>query len=264
MLRGVFDGGSECDVVGKMSVETLIAQLHQLEAQRDAYLETFNKAQQAVKESLAKVGESQRESQRENQTQRRDTRTSLSLEVPALPSSPTFEAPLPGLTISPPPLSRKPSHIGHGFRDSNPALSNYDASTLTDDSESEDEDVFYVQDHLPTQSFDHEHLRDHLKKYPFDVYGRQILSNVISDKGRLKDPSLFPSHETEEKKNYSHYQVFDVGQEGVPVALATSNEFDQTVSKARQIWLAIKDINAGATDERAVGRITYVYSQSVL
>lgn len=247
-----------CDVVGKMSVETLIAQLHQLEAQRDTYLETINKAQQAVKEKLAKAGESQRESQRESL--RRDTRTSLSLEVPVLPSSPTFEAPVPGLTISPPPLSRKPSHIGHGYRDSNPALSNYDASTLTDDSdESEDEELFYVQDHLPTQSFDHEHLRDHLKKYPFDVYGRQILSSVISDKGRLKDPSLFPSHETEDKKNYSHYQVFDVGSDGVPVALATSNEFDQTMPKARQIWLAIKDINAGALDERAVGRITYVY-----
>ncbi|KAF2102589.1 hypothetical protein NA57DRAFT_33196 [Rhizodiscina lignyota] len=232
-----------------MSVEALQAQLHQLEAQRDAYLEIFNRTHAAVRDTLAQAGEAQG----------RGTRQSL--ELPASPASPTLQAPFPALSVSPPPLSRKHSNIGgHRYGDSNPAFSTYDASTLTDDSESDEDELFYVRQHLPTQSFDHEHLREHLKSYKFDWHGRQILANVVNDKGRLKNPSLFPAHgdTVEDKKNYSHYQVFDIGTDGVPVVVTTSSDFDKNAPRAKQIWLAIKDINASLKDDddHAVGRIT--------
>jgi hypothetical protein len=221
-----------------MSVETLLAQLKQLETQRDAYLETFNKAHKAVADTLAKQGE------------RRATRPSLEVPV-SLPGSPTLQTPIPSLSVVPPALSRKPSTVGGpGYRDGN-----FDASTVSDDSESEDEDdEFFVKHPLPTRSFDHEHLRHHLKTYQFDSHGRQILTSVINDRGRLKNPSLFPT--SAEEKNYSHYQVFDVGGDGVPIPIA--NDPEHNVSRAHQTFLAIKDINVTPKDEHAVGRITYV------
>ncbi|KAF3003176.1 hypothetical protein E8E13_009253 [Curvularia kusanoi] len=60
-----------------------------------------------------------------------------------------------------------------------------DTSTLSDDS-SDDEDDFFVQAQLPAQSFDHEHLREHLKTHNWDEHGREVLASLVSD------PSLLP------------------------------------------------------------------------
>lgn len=67
-----------------------------------------------------------------------------------------------------------------------------DSSTLSDDSDEEDES-FFVQDELPPKSFDHEHLREHLKKHSWTEHGRDILASLFKDRGRLKDPHLFPT-----------------------------------------------------------------------
>ncbi|KAF2186731.1 hypothetical protein K469DRAFT_738499 [Zopfia rhizophila CBS 207.26] len=144
------------------------------------------------------------------------------------------------------------------LRDSDlPNVGFADTSTLSDDSDDEDESYF-VQEELPYQSFDHEHLREHLKKYEWDEYGRQILSTVVTDRGRLKDPHLFPTHRgpAEDRSHYSHYQVYDIGPEGAAVLVETSGK-ENNMSKAMEIWHSIKDINAdSAKSQKAVGRIT--------
>lgn len=131
-----------------------------------------------------------------------------------------------------------------------------DSSTLSDDSDEEIDDYF-VQQLLPSQSYDHEHLRDHIKNYNWDRWGRQILSTVITDRGRLKQPSLFPTNEgpAEDRSHYSHYQVFDVGTDGAPLLVETA-EMEQAKSKATQIWHSIKNLNATSSSRQAVGRIT--------
>jgi hypothetical protein len=134
---------------------------------------------------------------------------------------------------------------------------NLDTSSLSDDSDEEDESYF-VQDVLPSKSHDHEHLRDHLKTYSWDQWGRQILASVITDRGRLKDPSLFPDQPgpAEDRSHYSHYQVFDVGSDGAPL-LVEPAESKNAKSMATRIWHSIKDINNDSTRQRqAVGRIT--------
>jgi hypothetical protein len=134
---------------------------------------------------------------------------------------------------------------------------NLDTSTLSDDSDAEDESYF-VQDVLPSKSHDHEHLREHLKKYSWDQWGKQILASVINDHGRLQDPSLFPNRPgpAEDRSHYSHYQVFDVGSDGAPLLVETS-ESNNAKSMATKIWHTIKEINSDATRQRqAVGRIT--------
>lgn len=246
-----------------MSVEALVADL---DAQRDRYFEAFARAHKAVTESLTSTSTSAAGAS--PPTAAGAQRSTLELPQ-SLPASPTLTTPIPTLSIGTgPPLSRRPSNVGgqrpnfehHGFSTSSNFSNHLDASTLTDDSDTDEDESYYVQEALPPQSFDHEHLRDHLKSYNFDQYGRQILANVICNRGRLKNPSLFPEDgdTAEDKKNYSHYQVFDVGTDGVPTPIASSNDFDQNVSRSRQIWLAIRDINAAADKDHAVGRITYV------
>jgi CorA-like Mg2+ transporter protein len=208
-----------------MSTEEL---LKKLEDQRLAYLDTFR----LVQELLGKEHE-------------RD---------PASPSAETLPL-LPEATDSfrKYTLSRDPTRKGSGF-----PLSTLDTSTLSDDSDAED-DAYFVQDLLPSQSYDHEHLRDHLKTYDWDEWGRQILSTLVTERGRLTKPELFPQHQEEaieDRSHYSHYQIYDCGRDGAPL-LTESTGVENAPSKAHQIWHSIKDINADATRSRqAVGRIT--------
>ncbi|KAF2792843.1 hypothetical protein K505DRAFT_325900 [Melanomma pulvis-pyrius CBS 109.77] len=138
---------------------------------------------------------------------------------------------------------------------SNPVFA--DTSTLSDESDEEDES-FFVQDELPSQSFDHEHLREHLKKHSWDEHGREILSAIFTDRGRLKEPHLFPMSPgpVSDRSHYSHFQVYDVGPDGTAELVEASGK-ENTMSKANEIWHSIKDIGADSTkSQRAVGRIT--------
>lgn len=129
---------------------------------------------------------------------------------------------------------------GREDRNADPSNPVFDSSTLSDDSEEEDESYF-VQDELPSQSYDHEHLREHLKKHGFDEHGREILSAIITDRGKLKQPHLFPTgaQAAEDRTHYSHYQVYDVDAEGNARLIETSGS-GEGVPRAVEIWHSIK------------------------
>lgn len=133
-----------------------------------------------------------------------------------------------------------------------------DTSTLSGES-SDDEDDYFVQDELPPQSFDHEHLREHLKTHNWGQHGREVLAGLINDRGRLKDPQLFPplAGPIDDRSHYSHFQVYDVGPDGIAELVETSGK-DSTMSRAHEIWHSIKDIGVhkSSTDKTIVGRIT--------
>ncbi|KAJ4343401.1 hypothetical protein N0V95_006663 [Ascochyta clinopodiicola] len=116
-----------------------------------------------------------------------------------------------------------------------------DTSTLSDDS-SDDEDDFFVQNELPSQSFDHEHLREHLRTHNWDEHGREILESLISDPVKLsKQPHLFHlgPGPAEDRSHYSHFQVYNVGPDGHPELVEVSSA-DNTMSKATEIWHSIR------------------------
>jgi|SRR5690242_10441942 len=82
-----------------------------------------------------------------------------------------------------------------------------DTSTLSDSSD--DEDDFFVQSELPSQSFDHEHLRQHLKTHNWDEHGREILATLVSNPAKLsKQPHLFHQGPgpADDRSHYSHFQ----------------------------------------------------------
>lgn len=115
----------------------------------------------------------------------------------------------------------------------------FDMSTVSDESDQEDA-TYFVQAPLPSISFDHEDLREHLKTYSWDRYGREVLAGLVTDRGRLKEPSLFPARPgpAEDRSHYSHYQVFDVGGDGAPRSVEP--KVPEEASRAAAIWCAIK------------------------
>ncbi|KAF2013925.1 hypothetical protein BU24DRAFT_424942 [Aaosphaeria arxii CBS 175.79] len=143
-------------------------------------------------------------------------------------------------------------HNGEG----NPVFA--DNSTLSDDS-SDEEDDYFVQSELPSQSYDHEHLREHLKKHDWDEHGREILAGVMSERGRLKQPNLFPTSRdpADDRGHYPHFQVYDVGPDGEAQLIESSGK-DNKMSRANEIWHSIKDIavNKAQSGKTVVGRIT--------
>ncbi|CAN9168761.1 unnamed protein product [Alternaria alternata] len=131
-----------------------------------------------------------------------------------------------------------------------------DTSTLSDDS-SDDEDDYFVQDELPSHSFDHEHLREHLKTHDWTEHGREILSSIISDPAKLtKQPHLFHMGPgpADDRSHYSHFQVYNVGPNGLPEQVEVAGP-DNNMSRATEIWHALRDIGK-RPDEKVVGRIT--------
>lgn len=131
-----------------------------------------------------------------------------------------------------------------------------DTSTLSDSS-SDEEDDFFVQDSLPPSSFDHEHLREHLKTHSWTEHGREILAPIVSNPARIsKQPHLFHlgPGPADDRSHYSHFQVYDVGPNGLPELVEISSA-DNTMSKATEIWHSLRDIGK-SEDKKTVGRIT--------
>ncbi|RDL37757.1 Magnesium transport protein CorA, transmembrane region [Venustampulla echinocandica] len=212
--------------------------LKKLDAERDAYLATL----QQVHEALANAV--------------------VSSSAAVLRPTVTTTTP-PVLTLSPSPRPNRVALLSEGdSRSSGSGASPLKSTFVSGEGDGEDasdeDEALYVQDLLPTTSFDDEHLRNHLKSYKWDAYSRQILRSLFTGTGRLKLPNLFPAdHDLNEAgSHYSLYQVFDVGNDGTPLSLHTGTSAFEDMSKDQVLWHLIKDINVENTRQRrAIGRI---------
>lgn len=183
--------------------------LRKLDEQHQAYLKTFR----LLHESLAQSSE--------KKEQVESTFPGLGIAVPTSPQSP---GPHISLALPQSPQSRAPSRrrrISTEVSDFDRPLrrpGTFQSSVFTGDSDESDLDhELYVQDVLPSYSYDLEDLRQHLKTYHFEESGKILLESVV-DNGRLKHPGLFQDYPETEKWHNSHYSVFDVDQDGAPLS----------------------------------------------
>lgn len=196
-----------------MSAEEL---LRKLDAERDAYLATFQQVHEAL--SRAIIADA--------------TSTPAQTFQVSSPTKPVSDR-VSRLSISD--SVRKASTLGP---------STFKSSIGTgDDDESDDDEALYVQDLLPSTSFDDEHLRSHLKSYDWNESSLKILSPVISEDGKLSSPHLWPEslhypHGHDDRSNDSLYQVFDVGADGAPLPLHTDNALKML--KGQTMWHHMK------------------------
>lgn len=140
-----------------------------------------------------------------------------------------------------------------------PSFPESSALSISDeDSDDESDESLYVQAPLPPRSFNFEDLREHLKSYAFDEHTNKILSSIVSDKGRLQNPSIFPGprDKVDRRTEFSQFQIFDVGADGAPLEVLPP-QHKEVMGKEMGVWHAIKDLNSDEAKERkAVGRIT--------
>ncbi|KAL9093891.1 MAG: hypothetical protein Q9165_003814 [Trypethelium subeluteriae] len=209
------------------------ALLKQLNAQQDAYLETFSKVHELLAQNLAISAQTKSESE----------------GSPGSPRSPGPSA--SRITTGSTMEDRKQSGVPSTLQTSS-------ASRATgEESDQEYDECYYVQVPLESQSYDHEELREHLQNYEWDFGCRRILETVVDNPVRLQQEWLFPNTPgpVDDRSHYSGYQIFDVGIDGAPLPVDVT-QVESVTSKATAIWHAIKDINQPSKDRKAVGRIT--------
>lgn len=110
-----------------------------------------------------------------------------------------------------------------------------------DDELSDDDEALYVQDLLPTATFDDEHLRTHLKRYKWNKESKSMLEDILTGEGRMIHPNLFPSGQSlnGDGSHISFYQVFDVGTDGAPMPLHVDPSLMRG-PKGQTMWHYIK------------------------
>ena len=143
------------------------------------------------------------------------------------------------------------------------SVKNASSTFSPEDSDTGDDESMFVQQTLPSESFDDEGLKKHIQEYNWTEQGKAILGNVINNKQLLQRSSILPVTlgTQEDRSHLSHYSIFDVGNDGAPLEVQRAS--DKETSRAQTIWNLIKSVNSDPTRERkAVGRITIVREPS--
>lgn len=221
--------------------------LKQLDAQRDAYLDTFKQVHELLAQNLASTVSPARKA-----------------------SQATQDTPLPEPQS---PRSPRPSFVG-GASEREPYARKVSAgiATLTtsseskgtgEDSDSDDDEALYVSSTLEPQKHDEETLRKHLQSYQWTVQDAKVLETVVDNPARMLQHPLIPNRKgpLADRSQFSHCQVFDVGPDGAPLEIEWEH-VERESSRAQAIWYAIKELNQPPKERLAVGRITIVREPS--
>ncbi|TKA71522.1 hypothetical protein B0A55_06115 [Friedmanniomyces simplex] len=171
------------------------ALLKQLDAQKDAYQETFRQVHELFAQNIAAT-------------------VSPASKVPTTPSLP--------------PQSPRQSVSGNTERANRARKVSTGLATLTtsseskrtgDDSDADDDESLYVSGTLEPELYTEESLRKHLQSYKWNPYGAKILETVIDSPPRLLQTPLVTRRKgpVDDRSHLSHYQVFDVGPDGAPM-----------------------------------------------
>jgi hypothetical protein len=222
------------------------ALIRELDTQHAAYLETFSKVHELLAQNVAATASKdvpQPETSpsppdgRSQRSHRKSTRTASELERNVLLIS--------------------------GGSSTLPASSASRTTGDTSDSDSDDDEVLYVQTPLEPQAHEMEGLRNHLKTHSWDKHGRRILDGIVGNPDRLREDPLIPNRRgpQQDRSDQSHYQIFDVGPDGSPLQLDFSH-IEKSHGRAMSLWHAMKDVNPESRERKAVGRITIVREPS--
>lgn len=222
-------------------VEALI---RELDAQREAYMRTFEVVHELLAQNLAATAPG------------------------ASPPRSGTPAPNDGIsqrsrrstTLSGNPLADKDGYL----RKTSTGLQTVVTATSSreDGSDDEDNEDVYVQTPLPSRTFDENGLRAHLRSHPWNYDGRKILEGVVGNPSRIGQ-RLIPNHKGPhaDRSHYSHYQVYDVGSDGSPLPV-DKQSVESEFGRAMGLWEAIREVNPVSKTRQAVGRITVVREPS--
>ena len=219
--------------------------VQQLNADRDAYLTTFNRVHDTLIQSLAG-----------NQN------TSTTTVAPSTrPASASIQSSITSALPAAVANLRRP--IGslslHQDAESLPPRSIFSSGTGDDDEESDDEGSFFVQQPLPRESSTEEALRLYLKQHAWDEYGKKVLGSLYTQGSYLNRPHLFWNEKTGDKDALLNEasQVYDVGEDGSALLFRPS-----TKNVTQAIWQRLSNVNQDPMKRQAVGQIAVMREPS--
>ena len=78
-------------------------------------------------------------------------------------------------------------------------------------SDTDDDESLFVQQTLPTEVYDEEGLRKHIKEYDWTVAGRDILGDIAGRDQVVQRGTIFPTStgEADDRSHLSHYSIFN-------------------------------------------------------
>ncbi|KAL8821852.1 MAG: hypothetical protein Q9191_007227 [Dirinaria sp. TL-2023a] len=202
--------------------------MNKLAEDRAQYLETLNRAHNALAQALLAAGSDKPSPQFSFQSTRRNTAETFDTKT----------------TVDRLEVDSSQQH----------------SISFEDESESDDDESLFVQQTLPPETYTEEGLHRHILEYDWTDGDREILGDVVDDRKTLKRP-FFPQTPASATDKL-HHSIFDVGNDGAPLEIISAADTGSR-SKAQTIWNNISKLNADPEKERrAVGRITIVREPS--
>ena len=224
--------------------------MNKLAEDRATYLETLNRAHELLAQALVAAGSGKPTPKLTIHTVRRSTADSLD-------TAKTFDT--VGTLETPKTFDTKNTLDVDSIQKTS-------AHSFEDYSDTDDDESLFVQQTLPSETYDEEGLRRHILGYDWTQAGRDILGDTLNDKKLLQRSHVFPQTQgpVTDRSNLTHYSIFDVGNDGAPLEIMSASD-KGTTSRAQAIWNNLKEINANPDRQRlAVGRITIVREPSPL
>ncbi|KKY15286.1 putative mg2+ transporter zinc transport protein [Phaeomoniella chlamydospora] len=125
-------------------------------------------------------------------------------------------------------------------------------ATGEDESDSGDDESFFVQQTLPKEELDEDAFRNHLKEHPWNPESKRILESVIDEPNSLDRQGLFEGSQStnESPEKNAHGTVYDVGTDGSALMVRTDPK-----DPSQGIWQSLSKMNHDLSKRQAVGRI---------
>ncbi|EXJ81599.1 hypothetical protein A1O1_07663 [Capronia coronata CBS 617.96] len=228
--------------------ETILRLIEQLEADRTAYLATFEKVHETLSQALG-------------------SQPSRPASVPTFTTRPLVSPPhglhlqasgqWPSPRISPSVSSHQTAPSTYILeQEHHPNTPLPKDSILTGDgsSDSEDDESFFVQDTLPPRGFTEDDVIEHLKAHPWDIYSKYLLRDLLRNIGLLSNGIFLKDRHHQTDANHQHADIYHVGADGAPLRFSRGDSDEGPLAT----WEALKSINCDANRRQAVGRIIIV------
>ncbi|RVX65848.1 hypothetical protein B0A52_10305 [Exophiala mesophila] len=218
---------------------TLVQLIQQLEADRKAYLSTFEKVNETLSRALHGHQPDPYEV-RPGIVNRSTMSSEGSLQVTAADQS--F-------------LSLKRPHSTNRRQSEITTQPNKNSIFTGDDSSDSDsnDESFFVQETLPPYQFDEEDLIVHLRTHNWDKYSRFMLQDLLDNVSILSNFGIFHKdrHLHLTGANHQHADIYHVSTDGAPLRHSRGDSEEGPLAT----WEALKCINTDNSRKLAVGRI---------
>ncbi|KEF55006.1 uncharacterized protein A1O9_08658 [Exophiala aquamarina CBS 119918] len=223
--------------------ETIVQLIRQLEADRAAYLATFEKINETLSQALASSQPSFPEIRPGivNRPTVSSTGSLIATAVDQTPASPKLAASTSSRRTNP--SSRLLDKDGQQ-KDS--------IWTAEDSSDSDDDESYFAQETLPSREFTEDDLIEHLMTHDWDKYSKFILQDLLRNLDLLGNGIFHKDrHMHQLDANHEHADIYHVGIDGAPLRYSRGDSDDGPLAT----WDALRSINVDEARKQAVGRI---------